>query len=125
MSGWTVNYDNSVAGAAFNDLYLDAQGNIAMNDGMTEVIENCYHAVQLCLGDYDLDTTLGIPWDVYLSSDEPVGLQIKLSVSKALLAVKGVIRINQLLMDVNPITRQLVVATVVVLVDGSMPTITI
>ncbi len=125
MTGFSVNYQNNISGVDFNDLYLDAQGNLALNSGITEVEENCFHAVQLCVGDYDYNTTLGIPYDAYLSSDSPVGNQLKLSLAKSLLAVDGVVSIESMDLALNPVTRVLQITIIVNLTTGAQITITL
>lgn len=119
MTGFSVNYQNNITDVAFNDLYLDAQGNLATVSGETEIIETCYHAIQLCLGDYDFDTSLGIPYDTYLSSDTPIGNQLKLSVTQAVRGVNGVMGINSFSLALNAQTRILQINIIIDLVSGA------
>lgn len=123
MSGFSVNYKNDVVGTVFNDLYLDSIGNVASVSGNTEVEETCYHVIQLCVGDYDFNVQLGIPWDTYLSSDNPVGNKIKLSIGKAVGAVKGVKSVDSVNLDTNPLSRSLIVTVIITLESGGTTTI--
>lgn len=119
MSGFSVNYTNDPALGDFNDLYLDNQGNLATVFGETDIIETCYHALQLTVGDYDYNLSLGIPYDTYLSSDSPVGNQIKLSMTTALTAVVGVQSIGSFTLDVDRVNRKLLVNIVINLINGN------
>ncbi len=122
MSGFTVNYNNSIEGVAFNDLYLDSNGNLAFVDtGATEIEETCYHAVQLCIGDYSYNTTLGIPYDQYLSSNAPIGKRLKRSIIQALLGVNGVQSIDSFSLALNTITRVLQLNVTVNIIPGLIP----
>jgi hypothetical protein len=123
MAGFSVNYKNEISGVKFNDLYLDSNGNIVTVSGNIEVEETCYHVIQLCIGDYDFNTQLGIPWDNYLSSDNPIGNKIKLSIGKAVSAVKGVKSVEAVNLDTNPFSRSLIVTVIITLNSGDTTTI--
>ena len=120
MTGFTVNYLNNIAGIDFNDQYLDANGNLAIvQTGDEEVEETCNHAVQLTQGDYSLNNILGIPYDRYLSSDQPVGIQIKRSITQAILAVNGVDSLDSFTANLDATTRKLQIDLVIRLLTGA------
>lgn len=124
MTGFTVNYNKSIEGVAFNDLYLDASGGLAISSGRDEIIENCYHVLQLTVGDYGFNTNLGIPYNNYLSSNEPVGSQIKLSIIQSLEAVNGVVNVsyfNAIILN----DRTLQIEVIINLIEGDPVTILI
>lgn len=119
MTGYTVNYDSSINDVAFNDLYLDSNGNLAyIATGDAEVEETCNHAVQLTEGDYNLDTTLGIPYNEYLSSDSPIGVQLKRSIIKSILAVNGTDSIMNFAIALDPTTRKLQLGLIIKLLSS-------
>lgn len=119
MTGFSSNYTNDPDLGALNDLYLDEFGNIATVSGEQQIEENCYHVIQLTLGDYDYNTTLGIPYDVYLSSNAPIGNQLKLSITSAVLAVSGVKSIDSFTLDIDTQTRILQLNLVINLVSSA------
>lgn len=120
MTGFTVNYNNAIPNTAFNDLYLDSSGNLAIVEtGQNEIIETCYHAIQLCMGDYNFNTTLGIPYNTYLSSITPIGNQLKVSITTAVLGVNGVTSIQSITATLNNTTRNLSIQVVINLTGNS------
>lgn len=125
MPGFSTNFDKSVEGVALNDLYIDELGNLAINSGNDEIIETCYHAVQLTIGDYDFNTAIGIPYDTYLSSDKPIGNKLKLSIIQALQGVEGVTSVLSFSANINRQTRQLQITAVVNLLDDTSETINV
>jgi hypothetical protein len=123
MSGFSCNYTNDPELGAWNDLYLDANGNIATTNGDAEIVENVYHAIELWLGEYDFNTQLGINWQYYLTTDKPVGNQIKTNLIQAINNVSGVTGITSFNMDLNPINRQLLITVIITLISGNPATI--
>lgn len=118
MKGFSVNYDGSVNGVEYNDLYLDSSGILAINSGNDNVIENCYHAIQLMLGEYDYNVLLGIPWNDYISSAQPIGRALQASLTSAIQNIDGVSRVRSITFNPNRITRQLTIIMQIVLVGG-------
>lgn len=95
MAGFTTNYDGKVKGVDYNDLYLDNKGNLAIvYDADTETVENCYHALELIVGEYNFNTKLGIDWLTYLSSDNVNTQDVIRAIYKALLRVKRVTKVQ-------------------------------
>ena len=113
MAGFSTNYQDDPTIGAFNDLYLDAQGNLATTSGTDEIVETCSHAIWLIPGDWSFDTTLGIPWNTYLQSTQPVGNAIKTSVIAALRSVNGVVNIQSISLTNTRITRLLEIMPVI------------
>jgi len=119
MTGFTCNFKNDIKNVSFNDLYLDVSGNIAINAGNDEIIENCYHEIELYLGEYDFDTTLGIPWEEYLSATSPVGNNIALSIIQAVQVVKGVVKVTNIDMNLDKNNRSLEIIVYILLESGT------
>ena len=119
MSGFSCNYQNNITGVALNDLYLDSAGNITnLPTGNTEIEETCYHAIQLCMGDYDFNIDLGTAYNTYIEAAQPMGNALKQSIAKAVLAVSGVQSIDSFTLNLNRQTRVLYITMVIDLTNG-------
>jgi|GEM_PF-715042 len=57
-----ANINGTLAGVAYNDIYLDMNGNIAMSRDLQAVLENCAQAAKTLLGECVLNTLEGIPY---------------------------------------------------------------
>jgi hypothetical protein len=123
MAGFSSNYKKNVPNVVWNDWYLDRFGNIATTDGVDEIEETCAHAVQLTQGDYIFNVTNGIPWDVYLQSNSPVGNQIQKSIIETIMAVNGVRNITSFAMAINK-NRNLEIDVVVNLTNNTQISVT-
>ena len=62
MSTNTLIYQPTFAQNASGDSYLDASGNIAIITGVDSVSQTVSNALQLWLGEYQFNTTIGVPW---------------------------------------------------------------
>ncbi len=123
MIGFSCNYKDDIPEIAYNDLYLSLNGNIITTSDNENVIENCYHALELNLGEYWFNTQFGINWQLYLSSNTPKGIQIKNAVIKSIMSVNGVDRVSNYNMNIIPITRQLIIEVVIILNSGATATL--
>ena len=121
MAGFLCNYTNDPDLGVLNDLYLDAQGNIAFTDtDQEDTIQNCYASLWLIQNiDYGFNLSLGIPWNVYLSSDTPVGNQMKSSIITTLNAINGVASIGNIDFNLNATSRVLSIPITINLVGGT------
>jgi hypothetical protein len=124
MTGFTTNYQNDSQNGEFNDLYLDAQGNLTTTSGTDEIVETCSHEIWLIPNDWSFSTTLGIPWNTYLQSDQPSGNAIKSAITTAITSVNGVSRVQSITLTTNPITRELDIVPTISL-GGTTATITV
>jgi hypothetical protein len=92
MSALTLsaNVNNNIAGVAFNDMYLDNQGNISLSTDLQAVLEECAQAARTLLGECIFDTTIGIPYQQVLWIGVPNIQQWIAALRQAFLAVSGV-----------------------------------
>lgn len=121
--GFSCNYKNDIPDVEYNDMYLAPNNNVAITSGNDNVVENCYHALELNLGEYWFNTQFGINWQLYLSSNTPRGIQIKNAVVRAIMGVNGVNRISSYNMNIIPLTRQLVIEVEIILNTGATATL--
>lgn len=79
----------SIATDARNDIYIGADGNLAMASGLQAVLQDCEHTMKAQLGEMVLATTKGLPTmdTVWLQQRLP---QFSAAARKALRAVSGV-----------------------------------
>ena len=57
-----ANMNNDIPGVAPNDIYLDADGNLAMSVDLQAVLEGCAQVAQTLLGEMIYNTNQGIPY---------------------------------------------------------------
>lgn len=123
MSGFSSNYNSLTPNITWNDIYINKFGNLATTDEIDEIQETAYHSVLLTQGDWAFNDTLGIPWDVYLNSDSPVGSQIRQSVIQAMQGVTGIKQIISFNAVIDN-TRTLQITVVAELISGDTINIT-
>jgi len=76
-----------------NDVYLDNNGNLAISDGLTALIEICKQYMQTILGELTLNTDTGIPYFQSVFTGVPNIQQFVAAGRAALLTVEGVTQI--------------------------------
>lgn len=80
-------------GTAYQDIFLDGNKNIAIIRGVLSVSQTVKNAISLWLGEYQFDTTLGIPWQNILGVS-PLNKSLLNSYLKtAILKVAYVVRV--------------------------------
>lgn len=79
-----------------NDLYLDAQGYIAVASDLQAVLQNCEHAVKTMLGECVLDQQRGLPNFTVIWNGNPNVNQYDAALRKTIRAVSGVVDIRSL-----------------------------
>lgn len=84
---------------ANNDLYLDAQGNLAISSGLQAVLEVCQQVCQTQLGELFLDINAGIPTFQTIWSGSPNVVQFEAAIKQAILSVPDVIGILSMSMS--------------------------
>lgn len=91
MSTFTIscNVNNDIPGVAPNDIYLDAEGNIATSYNLDAVLQACAQAAKTRLGEIVLDTTIGIPFFESVWIGKANLQQYTASLRSAFLAVAG------------------------------------
>ena len=94
LDGFSSNYNNKEKNIAYNDIYIDSAGNLSVCSNQNSIVENVYHSILLLLGEYDFDVDIGVNWQEYLTTNPIQYKAIKLSLTKTISAVDGVININ-------------------------------
>lgn len=84
-----ANINNNIAGVAPGDIYLDAQGNIAVVYNQDAVLQACAQAAQTVLGEMIYNTTDGIPFFEAVWVGVPNIQQYAASLRSAFLNVGG------------------------------------
>lgn len=108
---------------AFNkegDSYLDNNGNIAIITGIDSVSQTVSNALQLWLGEYQFDTTLGIPWYNILG-DKFNRLLVNNYITDEILALPYVKEIISIDYVFNNINRSTTINLIFLTVDSSNP----
>lgn len=83
----------------YNDLVLDANGNIALADEPYSIAQDCASAVRTFLGEAIYDTSLGIPYfDQVLGQWPPVSL-IQSLIEQQALTVPDVVQAKCVITD--------------------------
>ena len=87
-----------------NDIYLDAQGNIAMVDGADAVIQTIQTNIGLWLGEYAFNTSIGVNYPNMLGElpNQPYATD---QFNNATIAVPYVAAVNNIAYSFNPQTR--------------------
>lgn len=95
------------------DLHLDREGNLAVVDGLEEVRQAVVERLQTALGEWFLDTRLGVPYRQEIL-ERPVDVDIVSAVmDNMILGVEGVDRVSGSTARLDSATRRLVYATTV------------
>lgn len=76
-----------------NDIYLNAENNLAIATGLQAVSQNCEHAMKTLLGECVLDLPRGIPNFETVWNGRPNLAQYNLASVLALQAVEGVVKV--------------------------------
>lgn len=102
------------------DSYLDNNGNIAIITGIDSVSQTVSNALQLWLGEYQFDTTLGIPWYNILG-DKFNRLLVNNYITDEILALPYVKEIISIDYVFNNINRSTTINLIFLTVDSSNP----
>ena len=94
VNNLSVIYSNSVAP---NDIYLDANGNLATSNDLQCVLENCSEAARTLLGEMILNTDQGIPYFQVVWVGVPNETQFAAALRLAFLSVTGVVEVVTLM----------------------------
>lgn len=113
MQTLAANVNDNITGVAFNDLYLDGDGNIAMSFDIQAALEACAQAAQTLLGEIVLDTTQGIPYFQTIWAGVPNVAQYNAALRNALLGVPNVLEVVSLItsQDANTLNYSAVIRT--------------
>lgn len=92
---------------AGHDLYLDAEGNLAMAADNRAIAEHVKQRLLTYAGEWFLDTSAGVPWVRYVFT-RPFNEVVAESVIKAeILATPGVVALEEFELQVDPRGREL------------------
>lgn len=113
MRTLAANINNSIPGVAFNDLYLDGDGNIVMSFDIKAVEEACAQAAQTLLGEVIYNIAQGIPYFQTLWIGVPNTPQFEAALRTAFLNVPNVVEVVSLLttQDNNTLNYSAVIRT--------------
>lgn len=119
MSGFSTNFNNNITGVDFNDLYIDDSGNISTNKDISETIENCNHNLDLFLGEYDFNISLGMDWKKYISTMQNNNELLKKDIYTILYKVKNVSSINSINLNMDRQNRILFIQINLIILNST------
>lgn len=93
----SANVNGTISGVEYNDMYLDAFGNIALSYDQQAILEECSQAVKTQLGEMALNTDIGIPYRATMWSGTPSTQQFTAAITNALLSIQGVLEVVSLI----------------------------
>ena len=92
----SANVNNNIEGVAFNDLYLDNQGNISTSFNLQAVLQECVQAARTLLGECIFNVDIGIPYQQTIWVGVPNIPQFSAALRQAFLNVDGVTEVIDL-----------------------------
>lgn len=114
----TQTINGIVTPIAYNDLYLNKEGNISVSYGLTALVEQCAQAAKTLLGECVLNTTIGIPYQQSVWVGTPNPQQFNAALRNAFLSINGVTEVISLIIiqsdssDVNSLNYNAVINTI-------------
>lgn len=84
-----------------NDLYLDANGNLAIVSNLNAVLQGCEQAVKTQLGELVLQTTLGVPYFDAVYTGVPNINAFNAAIRSAITSIPGVVQVVSLDIEQN------------------------
>lgn len=93
----SANVNGTISGVAYNDMYLDAFGNIATSYDQQAILEQCSQATKTLLGEMVLNTDVGIPYRETMWIGVPKTQQFNAAITNALLSIQGVLEVVSLI----------------------------
>lgn len=96
MKTFGANVNGNIPGVAFNDLYLDGDGNLVISFDIQAVLEGCAQAAQTILGEMVYDTSQGIPYFETVWAGVPNIQQYEAALRSAFLNVPNVVEVVSL-----------------------------
>lgn len=97
MQTLSANVNNNIPGVAFDDIYLNAQGNISISYDLEAVLEACAQAAQTVLGEIIYNTNQGIPFFQTIWNGVPNVNQYTAALRSAFLNVPNVVEVVSLM----------------------------
>ncbi len=92
----TTNINGTITPVAYNDIYLNQDGNLSMSLDQDALIEQCAQAAKTLLGELVLNTTVGIPYQQAVWVGVPNIQQFSAALRSAFLSVPGVVDVIEL-----------------------------
>jgi hypothetical protein len=86
----SANVNGTISGVSYNDLYLDADGNISVSYDLQAVLEECSEAAKTLLGELIFNTSVGVPYAQTVWSGVPNISQFTSALRQTLLSVPEV-----------------------------------
>lgn len=114
MQTLSANVNDNISGVAFNDLYLDPDGNLSVSFDLQAVLEGCAQAAQTLLGEILLNTAQGIPYFQTVWAGVPNSQQFNAALRSAFLNVPNVTQVISLIttQENNTLTYSAVIQTI-------------
>lgn len=97
MQTLSANVNSNIPGVAFDDIYLNAQGNISISYDLEAVLEACAQAAQTVLGEIIYNTNQGIPFFQTIWNGVPNVNQYTAALRSAFLNVPNVVEVVSLM----------------------------
>ncbi len=101
----SANINGTIPGVAYNDIYLDRDGNISLSRDLQAVMEACAQAAKTLLGEEVLNTLVGIPYFTAVFAGIVNLEQFSAALRSAWIAVDGVTEVLSL--DINNSNNEL------------------
>jgi hypothetical protein len=98
MANWKLNVDNDL------DLSTD---NLVYVEGLDAIAQDCKTRLKFFLGEWFLDTRLGVPWYQRIIGEKPRLVAIKSILRKAILSTPGLLTVLDFQLDFDRSTRAL------------------
>jgi hypothetical protein len=97
MQTLSANVNNNIEDIAFNDLFLNNEGNISVSFDIQAVLESCAQAAQTILGELVFNTEQGIPYFQTVWIGVPNTQQFNAALRNAFLNVPNVVEVVSLI----------------------------
>lgn len=89
----SCNVNGTIPGVAYNDIYLDAEGNISLSVDLQAVLEECSQAAKTLLGEQIFNTSVGIPYQQAVWIGVPNIQQFTAALRQTLLSIREVTQV--------------------------------
>lgn len=97
MQTLSANVNGNIPGVAFNDIYLNSEGNISISYDIQAVLQACAQAAQTLLGELVFNVDQGIPYFQTLWIGSPNVQQFNAALRTAFLNVPNVVEVISLM----------------------------
>ena len=114
----SANINGNIPNVAYNDLYLDSDGNISVSYDLQADLEQCAQASKTLLGELIFNTNIGIPYQQAIWIGVPNVQQFNAALRSAFLSIPDVVEVISLLIiqndakDINTLNYQAIINTI-------------